>query len=89
VNAALETKRKEKVIGNSLAAKVTLDASGPTLALLNRYREQLPAVFIVSQVEVRESGTRTPQSGVGGLTITVSRADGVRCDRCWRYVPAR
>jgi len=105
VNAALETKRKEKVVGNSLAAKVTLEASGPALELLERYREELPAVFIVSQVEIKESGVRasttsprpepvegqSPESGAGpesGVRITVDRADGIRCDRCWRCVSA-
>ena len=48
VNVALEAQRKDKVIGNSLAAKVTLEASGPTRELLERYRGELPAIFIVA-----------------------------------------
>ena len=35
VNAALEEKRKDKVIGNSLGARVTIAASGPIGALLD------------------------------------------------------
>ena len=93
VNAAIETKRKEKVIGNSLAAKVSLQASGASAALLERYRDQLPAIFIVSQVElVNDGGRREAEGGSSGdggdIVVTVGRADGVRCDRCWRYVPA-
>jgi isoleucyl-tRNA synthetase len=87
VNAAIEAKRQEKAIGNSLAAKVTLEASGADRELLERYREDLPAVFIVSEVELNgAAGTGDPFEG--GVRVTVSIADGVRCDRCWRYVPS-
>ena len=81
VNVAIEAKRKEKVIGNSLAAKVTLEASGDIARLLERYCNELPAIFIVSQVELK-------QAGGGDVSVTVDRAEGVRCDRCWRFVPA-
>jgi len=37
-------------------------------------------LFIVSEVEVRE-GTQG-----GGLEISIDRARGVKCERCWRYV---
>jgi isoleucyl-tRNA synthetase len=84
VNVAIETKRKEKAIGNSLAAKVTVEASGSAAQLLERYRDDLPAIFIVSQVALKDvSGLAENE-----VTVTVTRADGVRCDRCWRYVPS-
>jgi isoleucyl-tRNA synthetase len=57
VQKALEAKRNEKLIGASLEAKVTLRAGGDTLALLDRYKDQLTAILIVSQVEV-EKGER-------------------------------
>ena len=83
VNAALEAKRKEKLIGNSLGARVAIEASGRTGVLLERYREQLPTLFIVSDVDLRVS---EPQ-GTDAVSIRVEKAAGVRCDRCWRYVP--
>jgi len=82
VNAALERQRKDKVIGNSLAARVAIRAGGADAALLERYREDLPMLFIVSQVELATGVTGD------GLSIIVSRAEGVKCERCWRYVPA-
>jgi len=97
VNVSIEAKRKEKAIGNSLAAKVTLEASGAAAQLLERYREDLPAIFIVSEVEFRtataasdvDAGrTRDTEPAANDVSVTVSRADGVRCDRCWRYVPS-
>jgi len=97
VNVSIEAKRKEKAIGNSLAAKVTLEASGAAAQLLERYREDLPAIFIVSEVQLRtataasdvDAGrTRDAEPAANDVSVTVSRADGVRCDRCWRYVPS-
>jgi len=76
VNASLEVLRQGKHIGNSLQAKVTIAAEGADLALLEQMRHQLPMLFIVSEVDVRE----------GSFAVTVDRATGVKCERCWRYV---
>jgi isoleucyl-tRNA synthetase len=84
VNAALETKRKDKVIGNSLGARVIITASGPIAALLARYREELPALFIVSEIDLRVRATE----GTDEVRVEVEKAPGVKCERCWRYVPA-
>jgi isoleucyl-tRNA synthetase len=72
---ALEEARVAKQIGSSLDAKVVVSASGETLALLRKYEKDLRYIFIVSQVEVVEG----PQS------ITISRAEGEKCERCWNY----
>ena len=90
VNVAIEAKRKDKVIGNSLAAKVTLEASGTAAQLLARYRDDLPAIFIVSQVALNDapSAGSGPPTSDGEVSVKVDRADGQRCDRCWRYVPS-
>ena len=83
VNAALEEKRKEKVIGTSLGARVTITAAGTIARLLDEYRAELPMLFIVSDVAltVRDVG------GADDVRIEVEKAPGVRCERCWRYVP--
>ncbi len=80
VLANIEPLRKEKQIGSSLQAKVVLTASGTDLTLLQRYAAELPMLFIVSEVEVR------PGSGDAALNVAIGRADGVKCERCWRYV---
>jgi isoleucyl-tRNA synthetase len=84
VNAALEEQRKTKVIGNSLSAKVRLAAQGAIGVLLHRYREQLPMLFIVSDVAL-DIG---PEDAADDVRVVVERAGGVKCERCWRYVPA-
>jgi isoleucyl-tRNA synthetase len=81
VNLALEQRRQEKVIAGSLSARVTVAAGGETFALLSRYREQLPTLFGASATDVIES---TGQA----VEVRVEKADGVKCGRCWRFVPA-
>ena len=78
VLAEIEPLRKSKQIGSSLQAKVVLHASNDLLALLKRYERELPMLFIVSGVELAPAED--------GLKITIERAAGVKCERCWRYV---
>jgi isoleucyl-tRNA synthetase len=73
---ALEEARVAKEIGSSLEAKVTLTATGNTMQLLQSHESELRYIFIVSQVELREGEE---------LTISVSHADGEKCERCWNY----
>ncbi len=74
----LEAARNEKRIGAPLEARIVLTASGDQAALLERYAAELPALFIVSQVEVKHKAE-------GELEVTVERAAGQKCERCWRY----
>jgi len=83
VNAALEEKRKDKVIGTSLGARVTIRASGSIARLLEAHRAELPMLFIVSDVALVVGATE----GADNLRIEVDKAPGVRCERCWRFVP--
>ncbi|HWW87267.1 MAG TPA: isoleucine--tRNA ligase [Vicinamibacterales bacterium] len=89
VLAEIEPLRKSKQIGSSLQAKVVLSATKPDLSLLERYRRDLPMLFIVSEVELRPAPSGA--TGSGGpqpvVSVTIERAGGVKCERCWRYVP--
>ena len=86
VVAQIEPLRKDKQIGSSLQAKVVLSAGDGDLAFLEAYADQLPMLFIVSEVELRASnGSSEPRSDT---QVEIGRATGVKCDRCWRYVPA-
>jgi isoleucyl-tRNA synthetase len=89
---ALETARNDKLIGNSLEAKVEIAADGEWARLLEDYRGSLPMIFLVSQVALAPSGSSAPGGSDGategtlpGLRVAVHRADGQKCERCWNY----
>jgi isoleucyl-tRNA synthetase len=83
---ALETARQQKAIGSGLEAKVFLEPQGILKTLLREYRDFLPALFIVSQVEIG-SGWKgdIAESQLPGLRIGVTHATGKKCERCWNY----
>ena len=84
VNKALELKRNEKLIGKSLEAKVLLFCDGELLDFLKGVEKELAAAFIVSQVKL-EQGKGEFATELDDLTITVEKADGEKCERCWAY----
>ena len=88
VLAQIEPLRKNKQIGSSLQAKVVISATTNELPLLEQYAKQLPMLFIVSEVEVRSAPTDVEVSSEAMPRITIERAGGVKCERCWRIVPA-
>jgi isoleucyl-tRNA synthetase len=84
VLAEIEPLRKEKQIGSSLQAKAVLSGTDAELDLLRKHAHNLPMLFIVSEVELR-SAPAADQAGT--LRVTIEKASGVKCERCWRYVP--
>ena len=88
VNKALEIKRQERMIGNSLEAKVILYCPGEIYVLLKDYTNFLPTLFIVSEAELR--GTDEPageysSEEIKGVGVSVQRAEGEKCQRCWMW----
>ncbi len=77
---SLESARQEKSIGAPLEARVRLLANRDLFPLLTEYGRELPGLFIVSQVAV-ENGSGEE------LSIAVERAEGQKCERCWKYLP--
>lgn len=84
VQKALEIKRTEKLIGKPQEAKVTLYCADELAESLSAMTDQLKTCFIVSGVAV-ETGTGEFTGDLAGLSITVSKADGEKCERCWAY----
>jgi isoleucyl-tRNA synthetase len=78
----LENARNEKKIGGSLEAKVLLNGANPEAQLWRRYANSLPALFIVSQVEIATPGDPAKSSEP---CLGIARADGAKCERCWNY----
>jgi len=99
VNAKLEERREQKQIGSSLQASVTLDVSDPgAAALLKRYADTLPMLFIVSKVTLGPTAASAPSldsaelaealksAGPRDWRVEASPAEGEKCPRCWRIV---
>jgi isoleucyl-tRNA synthetase len=85
----LEALRKDKKIGHSLDAGVTLYAEQGLYEILKQYELDLPFIFIASQVAV----AKEPEAPAGafasdaikGLRIAAGPAKGQKCGRCWMY----
>jgi isoleucyl-tRNA synthetase len=82
----LETARSEKLLGNSLEAQVVLDARGELERILADYREDLPSLFIVSEVMLESTSTSVEAAeGLPDLRIEIRKAPGEKCERCWNF----
>jgi isoleucyl-tRNA synthetase len=77
----LEEARAQNQIGKSLEAQVKLTASDSLYGVLERHKDDLRYLFIVSQVTL-EKGSG---NGTGSLQVEVSPAAGEKCERCWNY----
>lgn len=88
-NKALEIKRKDKFIGNALEAKLVFYLPDEELNLLQAYEDFLPALFIVSEVEVHPSSQKAEDvyesAEIEDMFIKVERASGGKCERCWNW----
>ena len=77
VKKSLEVVIKDKTIKSSLEAAVVLSASGEEYAFIESVLPELKAAFIVSDVQLLQ--------GDGELSVSVERAKGEKCERCWAY----
>ncbi len=74
----LEKAREQKSIGNSLEAQVILKVPAAKSMLVQKYRDELCSLLIVSDVIL--------QTGPGEeLGVVVDKAPGRKCQRCWNY----
>lgn len=78
---ALEEKRTSGDIGSSLEAHLVLKIKeAGAFQAFERYQKQLRFLFIVSQADiVLDKEQKEP------LVISVERAQGAKCSRCWNY----
>jgi len=87
---ALEIKRAEKFIGDSLEAKVIIYTTGEYLTLLRQYIKFLPTLFVVSQVEIKDEISFPMTMDAfkeknSAMTVIIERAEGKKCHRCWKW----
>ncbi|UCD84165.1 MAG: isoleucine--tRNA ligase [Deltaproteobacteria bacterium] len=84
---ALEQARQQKLIGSSLEAKINIQSPKKLLPFLKEYLQELPALFIVSQVTLADDSDKEGyvSQEIEGLKIQVLPAEGQKCERCWNY----
>ncbi len=83
---ALEEARQARRIGGSLEAQVYLRVTNSLAPTLEAYRDQLRALFIVSQVKLgQDTQPQAFQAELPGLEVVVAPAEGKKCERCWNY----
>jgi isoleucyl-tRNA synthetase len=82
----LELARAEKTIGNSLQAKLVIEAKADTQEFLKSFGSDLADLFIVSDVEFgKVEGAHVFESEeCPGIKMSVALAEGKKCVRCWK-----
>jgi len=85
---AIEQARKEKIVGHSLDARITIAAPEKLRALFAGHLEDLKALLIVSQLQLadgKDIAAPFKSTEIEGLAVGVEKARGAKCERCWIY----
>ena len=77
VNLAVEEARQSKLLGNPLEAHVRIATDVASSVMLAPFVADLPSVLKVSSVEL------VGGEGVEEIRVTIERASGQKCARCW------
>lgn len=86
VKKALEAARSEKVIGSSLESEIVIHTKDAALyEFMNANKDELTAVFIASAFSVDDQSEGSFVSEDMPISITVKKAGGNKCLRCWTY----
>ena len=89
VNRALEAARSQKAIGKPLEACVTVEFGEDAFRYFsgNFTEEALADLCIVSKFHlVSGEGLSESAENRDGAKVTVARAEGEKCERCWKYI---
>ena len=88
VNAAMEIKRSDKDIGSSLEADVQIYLKEDYLEVVKNL--DLSENFITSKAEAKKMSNDNnffKIDGIEGIRVFVKKADGQKCQRCWKIFP--
>ena len=96
IKAVSELARADKVLGSSLQCRVVLEVpegGKRVLEALGRYRDELEAMFVVSEVDINGGVSDAEwryceEFELGGVQCKawVLPPTQAKCPRCWRYV---
>jgi len=76
INKQIEEKRAAKEIGHSLDTKIIVQVPEDVYTILAKLGDETKDIFIVSQCEILKGDE---------VGVTVKKADGKKCERCWQY----
>jgi isoleucyl-tRNA synthetase len=90
ITKAIEIVRGQKKIGHSLEAGVYVDGDKELLEFLDTFKPHLAELCIISTFHLGspkgiEGLAQYESEEVKGLKITVTKAEGQKCERCWKY----
>ena len=74
----IEEQRKDKVLGNSLEAKVTINCPKEKIDFINENLNLLKKILIVSELEVSSTSDEN-------FYVEVEKTKNIKCLRCWMY----
>ncbi|MEZ9141029.1 MULTISPECIES: isoleucine--tRNA ligase [unclassified Shewanella] len=88
VNKVLEQARRDKRIGGSLEAEITLFADADLVSQLAKVADELRFVLLTSKTAV-ETLDAAPADAIetelNSLKLIVNKSDAQKCARCWHY----
>lgn len=93
-NVALEQLRKDKVIGASLDAELTVYANAEVKALLDTLGAEAKFVFLVSKLNVLPleqapaEAVNSDPATANQYKVLTTKYDAPKCDRCWHHDPS-
>ena len=72
----IEVARADKKVGHSLDSEVTIYTNGEDFEFINKNKENIALVAIISELNVKEDST---------YHVEVTKSTGHKCPRCWTY----
>jgi len=88
VNKVLKQARRDKRIGGSLEAEVTLFADADLAAELAKVGDELRFILITSKAAVADmsqAGDDAIETELSSLKLVVAKSSAEKCERCWHY----
>ncbi|MCE9685284.1 isoleucine--tRNA ligase [Shewanella sp. AS16] len=88
VNKVIEQARRDKRIGGSLEAEVSLYADAALAAELAKIGDELRFVLLTSSASVlplASAPDNAAETELGALKLVVTKSEAAKCERCWHH----
>ena len=86
ITGALEIKRAEKIIGSSLEAHIDVYLEKSKMAKFKNYKiDEISIISSFSFHEINNSTQGFSLEEVPNVKVIVSKTNGKKCQRCWKY----